>query len=75
MFVWVIFSPHLMVTVYIFKIIHLFYFTKVMVLFRVCLGGVHAFKIWVAQNDLGFHFIHLIDLDLFQEFLFRKTYT
>jgi hypothetical protein len=26
-------------------------------------------------NDIGFPFIHLIDLDLFQEFLFWKTYT
>jgi hypothetical protein len=40
--VWVIFIPHLMVIVYTFKIINLFYFTKVRVLFRVCLGGVHV---------------------------------
>jgi hypothetical protein len=40
----VIFIPHLMVIVYIFKIINLFYFTKVRVLFRVCLDEVHVFK-------------------------------
>jgi hypothetical protein len=41
----VIFISHLMVIVYTFKIINLFYLTKVMVLFRVCLGEVHVFKI------------------------------
>jgi hypothetical protein len=41
----VIFIPHLMVIVYTFKIINLFYFTKVRVLFRVYLGVVHVFKI------------------------------
>jgi hypothetical protein len=43
--VWVIFIYHLMVTVYTFKINNLFYFTKVRVLFRVCLDEIHAFKI------------------------------
>jgi hypothetical protein len=38
-----------------------------------CLGEVQAFKIELHTNDIGFPFIHLIDLDLFQEFLFRKT--
>jgi hypothetical protein len=41
----VIFIPHLMVIAYTFNIINIFYFTKVRVLFRVCLGEVHVFKI------------------------------
>jgi hypothetical protein len=41
----VIFIYHSMVTVYIYKIINLFYLTKVKVLFRVCLGEVHVIKI------------------------------
>jgi hypothetical protein len=64
-----------MVTMYTFKVINLFYLTKVKVLFRVCLGEVQAFKIELHTNDIGFPFIHLMDLDLFQEFLFWKTYT
>jgi hypothetical protein len=41
----VIFIYHSMVIVYIYKIINLFYLTKVKVLFRVCLGEVHVIKI------------------------------
>jgi hypothetical protein len=52
----VIFISHSMVTVYIFKIVNLCYFTKVMVLFRVCLGEVHAFKFASHKSDLGFPF-------------------
>jgi hypothetical protein len=57
--VWVIFISHSMVTVYTFKIINLFYHTKVMVLFRVCLGEVHVFKIWVAPKWYWFFFLYL----------------
>jgi hypothetical protein len=71
----VIFISHFMAIVYIFKTVNLFYFTKVRMWFRVCLGGVHAFKFKLHNNDLGFPFIPLIELDLFQEFLSRKTYT
>jgi hypothetical protein len=41
----VIFIPHWMVIGYTFNIINLFYFTKVRVLFRACLGEAHVFKI------------------------------
>jgi hypothetical protein len=41
----VIFIYHSMVTVYIYKIINLFYLAKVMVLVRVCLGEVPLIKI------------------------------
>jgi hypothetical protein len=56
MCVQVIFISHLMAIVYILKIINLFYFTKVRVLFRVCHGGVHAFKFELHTNELGFPF-------------------
>jgi hypothetical protein len=50
----VIFISHSMVSVYTFKVINLFYLTKVKVLFRMCLGEVQAFKIELHTNDIGF---------------------
>jgi hypothetical protein len=41
----VIFIYHSMVIVYTFKIINLFYFTKVKGVVHGCLGEVHVFKI------------------------------
>jgi hypothetical protein len=65
--VWVIFISHLMVTVYTFNIINLFYFTKVRVLFRVCLGEVHAFKFASHKSVLGFFlFLPFLSVYCFQ---------